>query len=609
MPSRIEDYALIGDCETCALVGRDGSIDWLCFPRFDSPACFAALLGTPEHGRWLLAPAGEVKAIRRRYRPGTLVLETEFETADGVVTVTDFMPGRGRLPNLVRIVEGKRGRVPMRTELVMRFDYGSIDPWVQAVEGGIWAVAGPDSLRLRVPVPLKYVDQMTTAEFEVAAGERIPFVLTWHPSHEPAPAPIDADEALRGSTAWWEEWSGKCTYRGPHREAVVRSLITLKGLTYAPTGGIVAAATTSLPEQLGGVRNWDYRFCWLRDATFTLLSLLKNGYTEEAAAWRAWLLRAVAGRPAAANIMYGLAGERRLTELELDWLPGYEGAKPVRTGNAASRQFQLDVYGEVLDALYQSRKLGLAPNQASGWRLEQALLDFTEEACGRPDEGIWEVRGPKRHFTHSKVMAWVALDRGVRCVEEFGLTGPVNDWRGLRDKLHGQICTEGFNPRLNAFVQSYGSDKLDASLLMIPMVAFLPGDDPRVVGTIAAIEKGLMRDGFVDRYDTRGGEDGLPPGEGAFLVCTFWLADCYYLMGRRKDAQATFERLLALRNDVGLLAEEYDPVAKRLVGNFPQAFSHVGLVNTAMNLSPVDEGAAEERPKKEGEAHAGEREG
>jgi GH15 family glucan-1,4-alpha-glucosidase len=596
MCSRIEDYALIGDCETCALVGRNGSIDWLCFPRFDSPSCFAALLGTPEHGRWLLAPVGDIKASRCSYRQGTLVLETEFETGSGTIAIYDCMPGRSPNPHVVRVVEGRGGEVRMRTEIAMRFDYGSIEPWLQQATRGLAAIAGPDALRLWSTVPLKLDRYIARGEFTVRAGERQSFVLTWHPSHEPAPPEIDAEEALRITTEWWQGWSGRCTYQGPFREHVVRSLITLKALTYRPTGGIVAAATTSLPEQLGGVRNWDYRFCWLRDATLTLYALLKNGYTEEAAAWRAWLLRPVAGRPAATNIMYGVAGERRLTELELNWLPGYEQAKPVRIGNAASRQFQLDVYGEVLDTLYQSRKLGLQADVA-GWRLEQALLDFVEAACENPDEGIWEVRGPRRHFTHSKVMAWVALDRGVRSVEEFGLTGPAEKWRGLRDRLHEQICREGFNERLGAFVRSYGSEELDASLLLIPIVGFLPASDRRVSGTVAAIEHRLLRNGFVLRYDTAAGEDGLPPGEGAFLACTFWLADCQYLLGRRDEARATFERLLGLCNDVGLLAEEYDWKAKRLVGNFPQAFSHVGLVNTAMSLSPTEEGAAEERSK------------
>ena len=595
MPSRIEDYALIGDCRAAALVARDGSIDWLCTPRFDSGACFAALLGTPEHGRWQVAPAGEIVAIRRRYRDGTLVLETEFETADGVVAVIDCMPMESAARNLVRRVEGRRGSVAMRMELIIRFDYGSIVPWVQHTEeGGIWAIAGPDSLRLHTGVKLRGEGLTTVSDFTVAEGESAEFALAWHPSHEPAPPAIDVAAAIRETEAWWREWSGRCTYRGEWREAVVRSLITLKALTYGPTGGIVAAPTTSLPEQIGGVRNWDYRYCWLRDATFTLFALLNAGYRDEARAWRAWLLRSVAGRPAATNIMYGVAGERRLTELELDWLPGYEGSKPVRIGNAASRQFQLDVYGEVLDALYQSRKFGLEA-EAAGWKLEQALLDFVAEACDRPDEGIWEVRGPKRQFVHSKVMAWVAVDRAVKTVEDFGLDGPVDRWRRLRDTIHDQVCREGFNAEMNSFVQSYGATELDASLLMIPLVGFLPADDPRVAGTVEAIEKHLLRDGFVDRYTSEPAVDGLPTGEGAFLACTFWLADCQHLLGRKEDARRTFERLLALRNDVGLLSEEYDPRAGRQVGNFPQAFSHIGLVNTAMNLTPAEDSPAEQR--------------
>jgi GH15 family glucan-1,4-alpha-glucosidase len=598
MPSRIEDYALIGDCETAALVGRDGSIDWLCVPRFDSGACFAALLGTPDNGRWLLAPREEVRATRRRYLPGTLVLQTEFETAGGAVTVTDFMPGRDDAPKVVRLVEGKRGQAAMHAELIVRFDYGSIVPWVQRLDGGISAIAGPDRLMIRAGVPLRGVNFTTVADFTVSAGQHVPFTMIWHPSHEPPPPPLDADDALQATEQGWRDWSGRCSYGGHYRDAVLRSLITLKALTYAPTGGIVAAPTTSLPEQLGGVRNWDYRYCWLRDATLTLLALLSAGYRDEAAAWRSWLLRAVAGEPAATNIMYGLAGERRLTEMELDWLPGYEGARPVRIGNAASRQFQLDVYGEVLDAMYQGRRRGLGPEPA-GANFAKALLVFVEQAWEKPDEGIWEVRGPRRHFTHSKVMAWVALDRGVKAVEQFGRPWPAARWRQVRDRIHAEVCARGFDPELGAFVQSYGSKELDASLLMVPTVGFLPATDPRVRGTVAAIEKHLLRDGFVQRYTSTSSVDGLPPGEGAFLPCTFWLADNYYLLGRHDDARQAFERLLGLCNDVGLLPEEYDPQARRLVGNFPQAFSHIGLVNTAMCLSPADRGAAEERPIKD----------
>jgi GH15 family glucan-1,4-alpha-glucosidase len=595
MPLRIEDYGLIGDCQAAALVGRDGSIDWLCLPRFDSPACFAALLGRPEHGRWLIAPAGEVRKTSRRYRGESLVLETEYETAEGTVAIIDCMPVRVRAPDLVRVVEGRRGQVRLKLELILRFDYGSIIPWVQRTEDGLSAIAGPDRVQVRSPVPLVNENFTTTADFTVSAGQRLAFRLTWHPSHEPPPTGADATPAVSDTEAWWQEWAGRCTYRGPWRQAVVRSLIILKAMTYAPTGGIVAAPTTSLPEQLGGTRNWDYRFCWLRDATFTLFALLNGGHAAEARDWRDWLLRAVAGRPAEAQIMYGLAGERRLTELVLDWLPGYEGARPVRIGNAASRQFQLDVYGEVIDALYHARALGLE-HQPVAWALARTLLNFLETAWRKPDEGIWEVRGPRRHFTHSKIMAWVAVDRVIKAVENFRLDGPVEHWRQLRDAIHEQVCQQGFDPKLNSFVQCYDSQELDASLLMIPLVGFLPVSDPRMLGTVAAIEKRLMRDGLVFRYSTAEGVDGLPEGEGAFLACTFWLADNYLLMGRHADARRAFDRVLGLCNDVGLLSEEYDPVARRLVGNFPQAFSHVGLVNTAMNLSPAAATPAEQRP-------------
>jgi GH15 family glucan-1,4-alpha-glucosidase len=594
MTSRIEDYAIIGDCYTAALVSRNGSIDWLCLPRFDSGACFAALLGTPENGRWLLAPAGEIKSIRRRYRDDSLVLETEYETDEGVVTVTDCMPLNVQATDLVRVVEGKRGRVRMNMELIIRFDYGSIVPWVQRVDGGISAVAGPDRIVLITEVPLHGENFHTVADFTINAGQRETFTLIWHPSHEEMPHPINGWWAILGTERWWHDWSSRCTYQGEWREAVIRSLITLKALTYAPTGGIVAAATTSLPEQLGGVRNWDYRFCWLRDATFTLLSLLNTGYLDEARAWRGWLMRAVAGRPAETQIMYGIGGERRLTELELKWLDGYEGSRPVRIGNAASSQFQLDVYGEVIDALYHARLMGLEP-MPEAWPPARVLLEFVESAWRNPDEGIWEVRGPRRHFTHSKVMAWVALDRGVKAIERLGVEGPVERWRSTRDTIHSQICKEGFNHKLGSFVQSYGSDELDASLLMIPLVGFLPATDPRVRGTVNAIERGLMADGFVMRYIPHEGIDGLPPGEGAFLPCTFWLADNLHLMGREAEARKLFERLLGLCNDVGLISEEYDPQTGRLIGNFPQAFTHVGLVNTALNLSP-GRGPADTRP-------------
>ena len=584
MPLRIEDYAMIGDGQTAALVGIDGSIDWLCFPRFDSGACFAALLGTPDHGRWRIAPRGEVRATRRRYRDGTLVLETDFETPEGAVRVIDCMPIRSDVPDLVRIVEGLRGRVPMRLELVIRFDYGSIVPWVQKLDRGLVATAGPDRLVLRTGLPLRGENFTTVAEFDVAEGQRYRFDLTWSPSHTPLPPALEPEQAVIDTEHAWREWSGRCTYEGPWREAVVRSLITLKALAYAPTGGIVAAATTSLPEKVGGMRNWDYRMCWLRDATFTLFALMHAGYIDEARAWREWLLRAAAGKPSELQIMYGLAGERRLTEMELPWLPGYEGSAPVRIGNAASGQFQLDVYGEVLAALYHARRAGLDFEEAS-WSLERNLAEFVESAWTRPDEGIWEVRGPRRHFTHSKVMAWVALDRAIKSVEEFAVEGPVERWRGVRDAIHEQVCREGFNPARNAFVQSYGSADLDASLLMIPLVGFLPATDPRVRGTVEAIERELMVDGFVARYAPKEDVDGLPPGEGAFLACSFWMVDSLTKLGRLDDARRLFERLLSIRNDVGLLAEEYDAKAGRQLGNVPQAFSHVSLVNAAVLLA------------------------
>jgi GH15 family glucan-1,4-alpha-glucosidase len=593
VPLRIEDYALIGDCETAALVGNDGSIDWLCVPRFDSGACFAALLGTPDNGRWLLAPAGKVRQVRRRYRDNTLVLETDFETADGAVTVVDCMPLRAKGPLVVRLVVGRRGQVPMHMQFVIRFDYGSIVPWVRRVDQGLRAIAGPDSLILHSPVELRGEKWTTVADFPVAEGQRVPFALEWQPSNHRTALEVDVEHAIRKTERWWHKWAQQCTYEGPYREAVLRSLITLKALTYQPTGGVVAAPTTSLPEQLGGVRNWDYRYCWIRDATFTLYSLMSAGYKEEAAAWREWLLRAVAGSPSQLQIMYGLAGERRLTETTLDWLPGYEDSKPVRLGNAACGQFQLDVYGELLDAMYQCRRVGLKPERAD-WQVEKVVLGFLESAWERPDEGIWEVRGPRRHFTHSKVMAWVAFDRAVKGVENFGLDGPVDRWRQVRDQIHEQVCRQGYNAELKSFVQYYGSDKLDASLLMIPLVGFLPPTDPRVQGTVEAVQQRLSRDGFVLRYQDAEHVDGLPPGEGSFLPCTFWLADCLYVMGRHNEARAVYERLLRLCNDVGLLAEEYDPRVGRLVGNFPQAFSHIGLINTAINLSP-QVGPAEHR--------------
>ena len=595
MASRIEDYALIGDCQTAALVGRDGSIDWLCFPRFDSGACFAALLGTPDHGRWLLAPAAEVKQVRRRYRPGTLVLETEYEVEGGAVRLVDCMPPRSVTPDLVRMVVGVRGRVTMRMHLVIRFDYGSIVPWVRRIPRGIQAIAGPDTLLLRTAADMRGVDFSTVAEFTVAAGEEVGFDLTWHPSHEPMPEECDVAAAIRDTTEWWEAWSAQCTHRGPWGEAVLRSLITLKAMTYAPTGGIVASPTTSLPEFIGGVRNWDYRYCWLRDATFTLYALMMSGYTDEARAWREWLLRAVAGDPGQIQIMYGLAGERRLSELTLAWLPGYEGSVPVRVGNAAHQQLQLDIFGEVMDALHVARREGLAASD-NAWRLQRQLVERLETIWMEPDEGLWEVRGPRRHFTHSKVMAWVGLDRAVKDIERFGLEGPADRWRAVRDAIHAEVCAKGYDAARNTFVQSYGGKELDASLLMMALVGFLPPSDRRIQGTVEAIERELVRDGFVARYPTTPGIDGLPPGEGTFLACSFWLADNLALLGRQDDARRCFERLLELRNDVGLLAEEYDPESKRLVGNFPQAFSHVALINTAWNLSRSP-GPADIRPK------------
>jgi GH15 family glucan-1,4-alpha-glucosidase len=584
MPLRIEDYALVGDCETAALVGRDGSIDWLCAPRFDSPAFFAALLGTPEHGRWLIAPTATVRAVRRRYRPGTLVLETEFETDAGVIVLVDCMPVRAHTPHLIRMVEGKTGSVPVRLELTIRLDYGSLIPWVRRSEDGLHAVGGSNALRLHTPVPLRGEGFSSVAEFTVAAGERVPFTLTWYPSYEAEPEAPDAEAAVRHTEAWWRDWSGRCAYEDEFRDAVTRSLITLKALTYAPTGGVVAAVTTSLPERVGGVRNWDYRFCWLRDATFALYALMNGGYVEEARAWRAWLVRAVAGRPSHAQILYSVTGERLLPEWELPWLPGYEGSTPVRIGNAASTQFQLDVYGEVADALHYARRIGLEAD-ANAWRVERAMMQFVESAWKEPDEGIWEVRGPRRPFTHSRVMAWVAVDRAIKAVERFGLEGPVDRWRRLRATIHDDVCRNGYDSAMGAFVQSYGSQLLDASLLMIPLVGFLPATDPRMLGTVRAVQTHLVSDGFVARYQTRPDVDGLPPGEGAFLPCTFWLADNLALQGRHAEARAIFERLLAIRNDVGLLSEEYDPVARRLLGNFPQAFTHVGLINTARNLT------------------------
>jgi GH15 family glucan-1,4-alpha-glucosidase len=595
MALRIEDYALIGDCQTAALVGKDGSIDWLCMPRFDSAACFASLLGNPNNGRWLIAPRVETKQVRRSYRDDTLVLETEFETAAGVAAVIDFMPSRDKDPNLIRIVEGRKGRVPMRMELIFRFDYGSMVPWVHKNDCGISAIAGPDAATVLSPVPLRGEDFRTVAEFTSEVGKRIPFSLNWHPSYRNGNNIVDTSAALRETECWWRDWTSRCTYRGHYREAVIRSLMILKALTYEPTGGIVAAPTTSLPEKLGGERNWDYRFCWLRDATLSLLALVNCGYTEEAGAWHGWLLRAVAGSPEEAQIMYGLAGERRLTEWELDWLPGYENSKPVRVGNGAHGQRQLDVYGEVFDALFQARKAGLVPNE-QGWRVGKQLLKWLGVHWSEPDEGIWEVRGPRQQFVHSKVMAWVAFDRAVKSCEQHGQNDPqLARWRETRDAIHREVCEKGFDRKRQTFTQYYGSKGLDASLLLIPLVGFLPPDDPRMKGTLEAIGRELMRDGFIARYDTAETEDGLPPGEGVFLPCSFWYVDNLHLQGRQSESVALFEKLLALRNDIGLLSEEYDHTAQRMVGNFPQAFSHIGLITSALNLSQEPRSPARQR--------------
>ena len=583
---RIEDYAIIGDGETAALVSRNGSIDWLCWPRFDSPACFASLLGTAEHGRWLLAPAGSFVS-RRRYRAETLVLETTFETPEGTAIVIDFMPPRGSASDVVRMVRGISGRVAFRTELVIRFDYGSIIPWVSQSRGGkteLHAVAGPDRLTLRTSIALRGEGGSTVGEFSIAAGEEVQFALTYSASHHPMPHRIDVATALVDTERFWRKWSGKCAFEGPWRDAVLRSLVTLKSLIYAPTGGIVAAVTTSLPEHVGGTRNWDYRFCWLRDATFTLLALLDAGYVDEAERWRDWLVRALAGAPSQAQIMYGLAGERRLTEWEVDWLPGHEGSLPVRIGNAAARQRQLDVYGEVADALHHARHSGLAP-VAAAWAVQKELTAHVANIWSEPDEGIWEVRGPRQHFTHSKVMAWVAMDRAIKAAEKHDLPADLARWRNIRQQIHDDVCAHGFSAARGSFVQAYGSSQLDASLLMIPLVGFLPADDPRIQGTVEAIGRELMMDGLVHRYHTGATEDGLPPGEGAFLACSFWYVDNLVLLGRRDEARELFEHLLSLRNDVGLLAEEYDPRAKRQLGNFPQAFSHVALISSAYNLA------------------------
>lgn len=593
----LECYGFIGDMHTCALVGLNGSIDWLCLPRADSNAVFAALLGDEKNGCWRIAPQEPVIRAGHTYRKDTLILETEFETRTGVARVIDCMPPTGPNRDVLRIVDGVQGEVVMTMRLIIRMDYGRTVPWVRhGSGGGVIAMAGPDAIVLRTPVETRGEDLSTVATFTVKAGEKRTFVLTWYPSHLPMPDPIDPLLALERTETYWKEWSSRCTYKGEWRDAVVRSLITLKGLTFSPTGGILAAATTSLPEFVGGVRNWDYRFCWLRDATFTLYSFMEAGYTEEAAAWGDWLLRAVAGDPAQLQIMYGAAGERSLPEFELSHLAGYENSRPVRVGNAAAAQFQLDVYGEVMDAMHLARKVGLNPGEES-WGLQRHLVDFVVRNWSEPDEGIWEIRGPRRHFTHSKIMAWVALDRAVKAVEQFNLKGDVELWRTTRDAIHADVCANGFHSGVGAFTQYYGTELLDASVLMLPLVGFLPATDPRVISTVEAIQRELVIDGLVYRYHPTKSVtvDGLPPGEGAFLPCSFWLVDCLYLMGRKEEAREFFVRLLALRNDLGLLAEEYDPAQRRLVGNYPQAFSHVGLINTAQNLSRHYVGPAEQR--------------
>ncbi|HET6654865.1 MAG TPA: glycoside hydrolase family 15 protein [Gammaproteobacteria bacterium] len=597
MAQRIEDYALIGNMRSAALVGRDGSIDWLCLPRFDSDACFAALLGDRENGRWLIAPAEEIKKVTRCYRSETLILETTFETESGAVKLIDFMP----LPredtdvlDLVRIVEGVKGKVPMQMEAIFRFGYGLVTPWVRRTEYGLRAIVGPDALHLHTPLDLQGRDKTTVADFTVSAGERIPCVLDWHLSYRNPPEAYDAGDMLEEAEQWWRDWSSQCPVEGDWREPVVRSLITLKALTDSETGGMVAAATTSLPEQIGGERNWDYRYTWLRDATFTLYAMLLSGYKEEACQWREWLLRAAAGDAEKLQIMYGIAGDRRLPEQELDWLSGYEGSTPVRIGNGAYTQTQIDVYGEVMDGLYTARRHGLQPDDDT-WRVQLELLRYLENHWRDEDSGIWEMRGPPRDFTFSKVMAWVAMDRAVKAIERYGLEGDADHWRMLRDTIHGEVCEKGFNKKRNTFVQYYGGEGLDAALLMMALVGFLPPEDPRIRGTVEAIQKDLMQDGFVLRYTQKEGGDGVSGSESPFIVCSFWLADNLAMMGRQQEARELFERLLAIRNDVGLLSEEYDPKTQRLLGNFPQAFSHVGLINTAHNLAVNEAGPAENR--------------
>ncbi len=582
----LEDYAFIGDTHTGALIGRNGSIDWLCLPRFDSNACFASLLGNEQNGRWIIAPVDQEHRVTRRYRPDTLILETDFTTKDGTVRVVDCMPIRQDYPTVARLVTGLHGSVRMHMQLVLRFDYGSVVPWVTRHADGLHAVAGPDSVYISTGAPTHGKQSTRVSNFVVHANQQVSFTLIWHPSQKPVPSAPDAAKAIEETAQWWQDWASRCHPEKEHREAVIRSLITLKALIYAPTGGIVAAPTTSLPECLGGVRNWDYRCCWIRDATYTLYALLTAGYKEEASNWRDWLIRTIAGDPSQLQIMYGIAGERRLTELELPWLSGYEGSSPVRTGNAAWRQLQLDVFGEVMDTLHQARRTGMETNER-GWAIQTTMMEYLESKWKEPDEGIWEIRGPRRHFTHSKVMAWVAMDRMVKDIEAFHLPGDAARWKQVREQIHQEVCDKGFDHSRNTFTQYYGSRQLDAGALMIPLVGFLPPHDPRVQGTVMAIEKELCRDGLILRYSHEGSQDvdGLPSGEGTFLACSFWLADTYVLQGRHSEAEQLFQRLLGLRNDLGLLSEEYDTEAKRLVGNFPQALSHLSLVNTAYTLS------------------------
>ena len=587
----IEDYAIIGDLGTAALVGNNGSIDWLCWPEFDSDACLAALLGKPENGRWRVAPKDENARVTRQYRDSTLILETRFETSEGAATLIDFMPPRGGNSHLIRVVKGERGNVTFGSELIVRFGYGAVVPWVTRIDNEtVRLVAGPDMLVLRTPVKMHGKNFKTVGEFTVSAGEQVPMVLTYAPSHRVLPDSCDVLECLQATEEFWTDWSRRNKIGGRWKDAVTRSLVTLKALTFAPTGGMVAAPTTSLPEKIGGERNWDYRFCWLRDATLTLLALMNAGYYEEAQSWRDWLLRAVAGLPDQLQVVYGVRGERRLTEWLVPWLDGYEKSQPVRIGNAAHDQFQLDVYGEVMDAAHQARQGGLGIREA-GWDVQREILAHVEKVWREPDEGIWEVRSTREQFTYSKAMAWVAFDRAIKSAETWNLPAPLGRWREIRKEIHEDVCARGFDPELNSFVRAYGTQELDASLLLLPAIGFLPGDDPRICGTVAAIERRLLRDGLVYRYRQAESDDGLKGDEGVFLACSFWLADAYLLCGRHDDAVALFERLLSLRNDVGLLSEEYEPSSRRFMGNFPQAFSHLALVNTASNITHHDKPA------------------